>query len=63
MATIYRITQTAAPQRQPAGTANGGSAEIILFPGVRYERWEDDTPPAPSKGHGTASRGRPRKTG
>ena len=49
-------------ERRPRADAPA-AAEIILFPGVRYERWEDDTPPAPSKGHGTASRGRPRKTG
>lgn len=25
-----------------AGANSGGSAEVILFPGVRYERWKDD---------------------
>ena len=24
-----------------AGTSAGASAEVIIFPGVRYERWEE----------------------
>jgi hypothetical protein len=34
------------------GSQRGGSstpAEIVFFPGVRYERWEDTPPEAKSK--------------
>jgi hypothetical protein len=33
--------------RARAGRSHGDTAEIVLFPGVRYERWEE--PPQPSK--------------
>ena len=62
MATIYRITQMTMPQRQTATTATAGSAEIIMFPGVRYERWEDDKPPASSTDRGATGR-HPSRTG
>lgn len=37
--------------------AAGISAEIVFFPGVRYERWEDQPPmPAPAKPQKRAKR-------
>lgn len=39
MATIYRIAL--APNRSVASERPTASAEIILFPGVRYERWSE----------------------
>ncbi len=45
MAIIYRIEQTG--QRSSGGrSAAGTSAEIIIFPGVRYERWIEGAEPA-----------------
>ncbi len=41
MATIYSIKS--AQERNTGGQSDGPvtSAQIILFPGVRYERWAD----------------------
>lgn len=46
MATIHRILDVARRTtglliRQPAQDKPAQSAEIILFPGVRYERWSE----------------------
>ncbi len=43
MATILDFPQTggASDARPRAPKQCGTSAEIVLFPGVRYERWED----------------------
>jgi hypothetical protein len=50
MATIHLLKPipTERPQRAPAAAR---SAEIILFPGVRYERWSETAQPsaAPAK--------------
>ena len=32
-----------------AHTGSGASAEIVFFPGVRYERWADEAPDAKAK--------------
>ena len=43
MATIVEF-RTSAPARRSASNARGASgstAEIVFFPGVRYERWEE----------------------
>lgn len=57
MATIYRIAPPTAPRR--SGTsASTGSAEIILFPGVRYERWEDTAAKQPTDGRRAKARDR-----
>ena len=43
MATIFEF-RTSAPARSSVSNARGAlgsTAEIVFFPGVRYERWED----------------------
>ncbi len=45
MATILEFRATA-KQNASGNTATRGGAEVIIFPGVRYERWEE---PAPQK--------------
>ena len=42
MATIHHLRPAPRADHVP----HMGNAEIIIFPGVRYERW-DDAPPAP----------------
>jgi hypothetical protein len=44
MATIHRIEAASTRRKTDQGahqTAGGPGAEIILFPGVRYERWSE----------------------
>lgn len=53
MATIHRLEPSLEPR--PAGRAAKptGTADIILFPGVRYERWSEThayNAPAPRRG-------------
>jgi hypothetical protein len=44
MATIVDIRNAAVQRsRRALGVRGPGSAEILLFTGVRYERWIDDT--------------------
>jgi hypothetical protein len=45
MATILEFRSRT--MREPARHLSGGSAEIVLFPGVRYERWAEDPQPKP----------------
>lgn len=50
----------------PPGVLTGKSAEIVIFPGIRIERWEEtppETPQAePSKsGRSVSGRGRKRR--
>jgi hypothetical protein len=45
MATILEFRSHT--MREPAQHHAGGSAEIVLFPGVRYERWAEDSQPKP----------------
>lgn len=41
MSNIVRLVQRPQPEtKSPMRHASGSGAEIILFPGVRYERWE-----------------------
>jgi len=43
MATIHRIEPLSARQSQGRpGERQASSAQIILFPGVRYERWSEN---------------------
>jgi hypothetical protein len=54
MATIHRIeTATARRKTDKAADSTAASAEIILFPGVRYERW--------SEAHGVAPQPKSRR--
>lgn len=54
MATVHNLAQFAAlmgrtPAARPEaeqGVVAEYSAEIVIFPGVRYERWDGDQPPA-----------------
>ena len=52
MASIISLDAHRSAQRdepQCSGVAQH-ACEIVIFPGIRYERWEDTTPePAPSK--------------
>lgn len=41
MATILDFRQASQAQRQQPGRSNGRPAEIVIFPGVRYERWTE----------------------
>jgi hypothetical protein len=42
MATILDFPEMhVAPRRRPVRRSKPTTAEIILFPGVRYERWHD----------------------
>ena len=52
MATIINIAERSrsATRDQQGQPQRPASCEIVIFPGVRYERWqEDDTPPAPRR--------------
>ena len=57
MATIHLIetkTTRSAAAASPADQSTPktcAGAEIILFPGVRYERWSDEQPTGTAKGH------------
>lgn len=45
MASILEFRQPALQCRQVTGkTAGAASADIVLFPGVRYERWTEAQP-------------------
>lgn len=57
MATILEFTPT--PSRVGAGTLSGVAAEVVLFPGVRYERCDIEPQPQSE----TASEARPKKRG
>ena len=41
MATILAFPEMQVPERKRAPRRSRSSAEIILFPGIRYERWGD----------------------
>ncbi|MFN3743657.1 MAG: hypothetical protein ACK4TL_03020 [Hyphomicrobiaceae bacterium] len=41
MATILDFPEVQVPPRRRPVRRSRSTAEIILFPGVRYERWED----------------------
>ncbi len=51
MATIVEFRAASRPR---AVCSAGSSAEIVLFPGVRYERWADE----PSEKRGRRARNR-----
>lgn len=56
MASILEFRQPALQCRQTTTTHRAaGSADIVLFPGVRYERWAE-TPPESSKSRRRARR-------
>lgn len=42
MATIFEFPETAQRSSGEPSVLSGGSAEIVIFPGVRYERAEDN---------------------
>lgn len=41
-----------APHKRRHTPTKDASAEIIIFPGIRYERWDDDDEPALKKKRG-----------
>ena len=49
MATIFNFRPAEPTVRDHPVRAHSGSCEIILFPGVRYERWEDTQLQQPAK--------------
>ncbi len=49
MATIFNFKPVELPVRSAQGQPADRICEIILFPGVRYERWADVPPPQPQK--------------
>jgi hypothetical protein len=49
MATIFNFKPAGQPARSAEGQRPDRVCEIILFPGVRYERWADVPPPALQK--------------
>ncbi len=50
MASIVEFRRPSLSDRQSAPKSGSGSAEIVLFPGVRYERQDDElAEPAPSR--------------
>lgn len=51
MAMILEFPETLPPARRPNVRRSKPTAEIILFPGVRYERWDE----APSGNEARAS--------
>jgi hypothetical protein len=44
MATILYFTKTVRATQADACASRGASAELILFPGVRYERQQPEAP-------------------
>lgn len=55
MVMIIPLNRDVAPPGDDATGIEGGAgepAQIILFPGVRYERWSDDRHNAASEGGG-----------
>jgi hypothetical protein len=50
MATILDFPEMQAPPRARRVRRGRVSAEIVLFPGVRYERWDDQAEPPEAKG-------------
>ena len=49
MATIVKFKPAGGGSRDATTAAVKAQCEIILFPGVRYERWETTPPPQPVK--------------
>jgi hypothetical protein len=47
MAIIFEFKNTDPPSRE-AQPRQQSACEIILFPGVRYERWVETPPPEPA---------------
>ena len=49
--------------QRPAGPGRAQQCEIVIFPGVRYERWDSDAsaPPAPEPAPVSGNRRRGRK--
>jgi hypothetical protein len=43
-ATILDFPELPAPPRTRKTRSERTSAEVVLFPGVRYERWADERP-------------------
>ena len=42
MATILEFRASSEPKKPAGGRRKPRSAEIVIFPGVRYERWTDE---------------------
>lgn len=57
MATILEFRSQSSRSVESTHHRDGVSAEIVLFPGIRYERWiEDAEPPAKQKKGGRRDR-------
>lgn len=48
MAEILKFVWKDPALRRGRDVAERGACEIVIFPGVRYERWTESTPPAPA---------------
>ena len=57
MAMILAFPEMQVPARRRPSRRVESSAEVILFPGVRYERWED-APAGREPAHGMVVRDR-----
>ena len=47
MASILKFVARNRTQPERSG-ATAGQCEIVIFPGVRYERWQDEETPKPT---------------
>lgn len=64
MGMVVEFRQQSGRMGAPVGAVSGKSAEIVIFPGIRIERWAEpppETPEAQSKKTGPAANGKGRK--
>jgi hypothetical protein len=57
----FRVANALCRSRSP-GAASDSSAEIVFFPGIRYERVLEPVDPPPAPRASRKRRGSPRKT-
>lgn len=50
MANILKFRVRPMSRRAPSSLRRSSSAEIVIFPGVRYQRWSETPPPSPKRG-------------
>jgi len=53
MATILDFRSVDRPRGRRGGGTQARTAEVVLFPGVRYERWTETAPTAKKRGRRT----------
>jgi hypothetical protein len=66
MGTIVEFRAVPGRAVTPPGVLSGKSADIVIFPGIRIERWEEKPPEAPAaepskSGRPAAGRSRKRR--